>query len=452
MKIILTHSYFIEEDLVEQKIMKPYPPLGMLYVSAFLKKYGIQTKVLDSTFISKAEWKKYMDVEQPDLVLFYANLITKKNTLELARYLRSVSDKITIVAGGPDVTYNSENYLRNGFDYLIIGEGEETSLEFVKSLKQGVSPNSIPGLAYLQNNELVINRPRIKMKQLEDLPLPDRDAINFEQYLNTWENHHSIRMASLSTQRGCPYTCKWCSTAVYGQSYRRRPPKLVVEEIKSLINIYNVQGIWFVDDVFTVSHKWLKSLHEEIKNQAISIQFECITRAERLNDEILDILKDMGCFRIWIGAESGSQKIINAMDRKVDIHKVREMINLTQKKGMQAGTFIMVGYPGEGLKEVKETVEHLKLATPSHLTATIAYPINGTSLYEEVKDQLTTEIDWPNQTDRELDFMRKHPRKFYGYALRYILNKYRYFSQKGIRKLTYAFKAQILYGLMLMSR
>ena len=135
--------------------------------------------------------------------------------------------------------------------------------------------------------------------------------INIQKYLDTWKTNHGKSSMTISTQRGCPYTCKWCSTAVYGQSYRRRPAHLVVEEMKMLKEKYNPDAIWFVDDVFTVSHKWLTEFHSEITKKNAIIPFECITRAERLNDEILQLLKEIGCFRIWIGAESGSQKIID---------------------------------------------------------------------------------------------------------------------------------------------
>jgi anaerobic magnesium-protoporphyrin IX monomethyl ester cyclase len=451
MKIVITHSYFIEEDLAEQQIMKPYPPLGLLYVSGYLKQAGFDVEVFDSTFSNKEAWQAFMLEKQADVVFFYANLITKRNTLELTSFLKQHT-QATLIGGGPDVTYNAKNYLSNGFDFLVVGEGEETSKELLTAFKDKLPWDALLGLAYLKDGALVQNPPRTKIKDLSELSLPDIASIDFNRYLDTWEKHHGVRMASVSTQRGCPYTCKWCSTAVYGQSYRRRPAELVAEEIEQLTKTYNIEGIWFVDDVFTVSHKWIKSLHAEFLNRKIKIRFECITRAERLTNEILDLLKEMGCFRIWIGAESGSQKIIDAMDRRVDIHKVREMINLTKEKGMEAGTFIMVGYPGEGLPEVKETVQHLKNATPSQLTATIAYPIKGTSLYTEIEEEISTPINWTRQTDRDLDFNRKHPRSFYQYALRYILNKYRFYSHTGFKKWEFALKAQILYLSMLRSK
>ena len=173
------------------------------------------------------------------------------------------------------------------------------------------------------------------MKDLEHLPLPNRKAIDFQPYLETWKTHHGKSSMTINTQRGCPYTCKWCSTAVYGLSYRRRPAKQVVDEIKMLIEDYNPDALWFVDDVFTVSHKWIGEFHSEMTKNQISIPFEIITRAERINDEVLKQLKEIGCFRIWIGAESGSQKVIDDMDRRVNVDTVKEMIQKTNAYGME---------------------------------------------------------------------------------------------------------------------
>ena len=162
-----------------------------------------------------------------------------------------------------------------------------------------------------------------------------------------------------------------------------------------------------------------------IKQDAI-IPFECITRAERLNDHILQLLKEAGCFRIWIGAESGSQKIIDAMDRRVDVNVVKEAIQKTNALGMETGTFIMVGYPGEDEQDIKETIIYLKAANPSHFTITIAYPIKGTSLYNDIEDKITVQPDWETSTDREIDFTRTYPKKFYDFAVRRIVNEVNY--------------------------
>jgi anaerobic magnesium-protoporphyrin IX monomethyl ester cyclase len=240
--------------------------------------------------------------------------------------------------------------------------------------------------------------------------------------LEAWKKAHGQSAVSVSTQRGCPYTCRWCSTAVYGQSYRRRSPQAVCDEIEWLQKNYDFDLIWFVDDVFTVSHKWLSDFHNELTKRSLQVQFECITRADRLNDEVVQVLKNCGCFRVWIGAESGSQRIIDAMDRRVDVGQVRDMIKSARRAGIQAGTFIMLGYPGETEADIRETVEHLKDSNPDLFTITVAYPIKGTGLFEEVESTATAALPWAQRTDRDLDFKRTYPRRYYDYAVRWTVN------------------------------
>ncbi|MDN3664296.1 B12-binding domain-containing radical SAM protein [Algibacter miyuki] len=428
MSIVLTHSYFLNEDDKEQKIMKPYAPLGLLYISGYLNANNVKNHVFDSTFYTAQEQLLFLKKEQPKAVAIYTNLMTKINVIKLVKILKN--DAIygfpKIILGGPDLTYNLENYLNTGADFIIIGEGEQTTLELYSAILANKPHNNITGIAYLENGMVIKTPPRIKMKSLEELPLPNRAAIPVDKYLNTWKTHHKKSSMTVSTQRGCPYTCKWCSTAVYGQSYRRRPANMVAEELKYLKTEYNPDSIWFVDDVFTVSHKWIKEFHEEILKQDAIIPFECITRAERLNDEILGLLKDMGCYRIWIGAESGSQKIIDAMDRRVDVDVVKSAIQKTNALGMETGTFIMVGYPGEDELDIKESIRYLKAANPTHFTITVAYPIKGTSLYTEIEDRIISKPNWETSTDRDIDFKRTYSRKFYDFAVRLIVNEVNY--------------------------
>ncbi|CAM1373102.1 B12-binding domain-containing radical SAM protein [Tenacibaculum xiamenense] len=425
MSIILSHAYYLFEDEKEQKIMRPYPPLGLLYVSSYLNFHNVKNEVYDSTFNSFREQLNFIKKKQPKILAIYTNLMTKVNVIKLIKELRSynVVEDLSIILGGPDVTFNSENYLKAGADFLVIGEGEQTSLELCSALLKKTPFENIPGIAFLVNGKVIKTNARTRIKELKDLPLPNRDAISIERYMETWKNYHGKSSLTVSTQRGCPYTCKWCSTAVYGQSYRRRPANLVAEELKMLKSKYNPDYIWFVDDVFTVSHKWLKSFREEVLKQKAIIPFECITRAERLNDEVLRLLKESGCYRIWIGAESGSQKIIDAMDRRVEVNVVKKAIQKANALNIETGTFIMVGYPGEDISDIENTVEYLKEANPTSFTITIAYPIKGTSLYEEIEDKITVQPNWEVTTDREIDFKRTYHRKFYDYAVRYVINE-----------------------------
>ncbi|PQJ79344.1 B12-binding domain-containing radical SAM protein [Polaribacter porphyrae] len=442
MSIVLTHAYYLFEDKKEQKIMKPYAPLGLLYISSYLEKNNIKNDVFDATFYSYEEQLSFINQKQPKVVAIYTNLMTKLNVIKLVKELREnpAYGNPKIIIGGPDVTYNLKNYLNLGAHFLIIGEGEETTLELYNALVNKAPFDKISGIAYLENDEAVKTTARIKMKDLSELPLPNRSAIPVDKYLKTWKENHGKSSMTVSTQRGCPYTCKWCSTAVYGQSYRRRPANLVAQELKLLKEKYNPDTIWFVDDVFTVSHKWIKSFHEEVIKQKAIIPFECITRAERLNDEILQLLKEAGCYRIWIGAESGSQKIIDKMDRRVDVDVVKTAIQKTNNLGIETGTFIMVGYPGEDENDIKKTVTYLKDANPTHFTITVAYPIKGTSLYNEIEEKIIVKPDWNLSTDRDIDFKRTYCKSYYNYALKYVINDVNASKQKKQGNYFNAFK------------
>jgi radical SAM superfamily enzyme YgiQ (UPF0313 family) len=440
MNLLLTHGYFLEEDLREKQIMRPYVPLGILCLSSFLEKNGVENDVFDSTFSSFEKFQQRILESRPELFGIYVNLMTKLNVLRQIRFIKENLSQAKIILGGPEVTHHAENFLRHGADVIVIGEGEQTMLELCQRLNHPYVESShdsemlkrvqhdsllkISGIAFLDEiNQLVKTPPREKIKNLDTLPFPNRSKVNLQLYFDAWKNKHGESAVSISTMRGCPYTCKWCSRAVYGESYRRRSPARVVDEIARLQQQYSFDTIWFVDDVFTISHKWLKEFHDELNRKKIFIRYECITRADRMNEEVIHLLKNSGCFRVWIGAESGSQKVIDAMDRRVDVKQVREMIQLSKKNGILAGTFIMLGYPGEEDSDVKETLHHLKTSDPDFYTITIAYPIKGTPLYEEVESNFIHQLPWETSTDRQIDFNRTYSRKYYDYAVRWMANE-----------------------------
>jgi anaerobic magnesium-protoporphyrin IX monomethyl ester cyclase len=452
MNILLTHAYYLYEDEKEISIMKPYAPLGLLYISAFLKQNSIQHEVYDSTFFSFEAHTTYLNELKPDAIGIYVNLMTKLNVLKLIHYIKNSEQHkhCKIILGGPELRHYKTDYLNFGADFVVIGEGENTFYELIQALVSKTDFTAIDGIAFKsEKGEIIETKERVLIKNIDVLDFPNRASIDITKYLNAWKTAHGDSSMSVSTMRGCPYTCKWCSRAVYGGTYRRRSPDLVAEELLSIKNTYHPDSIWFVDDVFTISHKWLEQFVMEVKNKNAIIPYEAITRADRLNESVLKLLKESGCKRIWIGAESGSQRIIDAMDRRVDVMQVRAMIKLAKRFGIEAGTFLMVGYPGETKKDIKQTIEHLTDSQPDFYTLTIAYPIKGTTLYNEVKNDITVLPNFNEGTDRNIDFKRTHSKKYYDYAIRWIHNEVNYSKESNLFK-KFKFKSKSIASEILM--
>jgi anaerobic magnesium-protoporphyrin IX monomethyl ester cyclase len=432
-KVLLTHAYYLSEDEKELKIMKPYPPLGILYLAAFLEQKNIKTDVVDSTFI---DFKKQLELiidYSPDYIGIYTNLMTKVNVIKLIAALKNEPklSKTKIILGGPEVKFNSKNFHANGAEFIVKGEGEETFFELIVNLSLDKDLGNIDGLSYLKNGRIIENQDRKKLIEIDCLPFPAREKINLNLYFNAWKQKHGASTISVSTMRGCPYTCKWCSRAVYGKSYRRKNVKFVVDEIQEIQQKYNFDTIWFVDDVFTVSHKWLLEFKNEVVSRRVKIKYECITRADRMSMEVIQLLKESGCYRVWIGAESGSQKVIDLMDRRVDVNQVREMIIETRKNGIEAGTFTMLGYPGETEEDIIETLNHLKISNPDYFTITTAYPIKGTELYIENENEFMNSPDWATSSDRDIKLNTAYSKKYYQYAVSWINNEMKLLKLKN---------------------
>jgi anaerobic magnesium-protoporphyrin IX monomethyl ester cyclase len=467
MNTLLTHGYFLEEDEKEKLIMKPYPPLGILCISAFLEKNDVEHDLFDTTFSSFEKLKDKLIGNKPQLIGIYTNLMTRPNVLRIISFIRNNKDLSSafIVLGGPEVRNHIAQFLSHGADALVLGEGEESMLELAQMLRQhgadlrkGNLLSAVKGIAYIdEDGKIHENAARPLIKDIDTLPFPNRKKIDLNRYFSVWKNKHGESAASVSTMRGCPYSCRWCSRAVYGGTYRRRSPVHVADELEWLQKNYSFDTVWFVDDVFTISHKWLKEFRDEIIKRKIHLRFECITRADRLNDEVMKLLKESGCFRVWIGAESGSQKILDAMDRRVEVQQVRDMIVLAKRTGIQAGTFIMLGYPGETEEDIEETIRHLVHANPDHYTITVAYPIKGTPLYTEVENDFTKNLVWEESTDRDQDFTRTYPRRYYDFALRRLYNEVAYHralreKKPLVKQAAYKMKSLAAKGSMIMIR
>ncbi|HEX8683967.1 MAG TPA: radical SAM protein [Ardenticatenaceae bacterium] len=431
MDILLTHGYYLYEDPHELAVMRPYPPLGILYLSAHLKARGFDAQVWDSTFRSGEAFREFLARERPPVVGIYTNMMTRRNVLKMIRACKE--NGALVVLGGPEPANYAEEYLTRGADVVVIGEGELTLEELLPHLARfrAAKLGPIQGIAYRddEDGKVVQTAPRPYIADLDAQPFPDRAAISIPDYIKVWRENHGQGAVSLITARGCAYKCTWCSHAVYGYTHRRRSPQNVVAEVEQILETYQPDLLWYADDVFTVHHRWLDSYADELKRRGIRIPFETISREDRLNEQVVRMLAEMGCYRIWVGAESGSQRILDAMKRRTDAKRVTEVVHLLQRYGIDAGMFIMLGYDGEELSDLQDTVDILKEASPNVFLTTVAYPIKNTPYYHQVADKVIARKAWEEGSDRDLTVAGRHSPRFYSYATRWMVNEVAWHKQ-----------------------
>ncbi len=421
MDLLLTHGYFLYEDPKELQIMKPHPPLGILYLCSHLRAKGFKVDVFDSTFSSREQLFTLLRTTPPRVVGVYSQLGTRAGAVEILKVAKEAGWQT--VVGGPEPATYIEEYLDAGADVVVIGEGEITLEEVMPalaSIRAGQATPShvlaaVAGIAFRSEDGVTRRTPaRALIPNLDEQPWPARDAIDAGRYVETWRQRHGMASVSLLAARGCPYRCKWCShEEVFGKTHRRRSPALVVDELEWLLDRYQANTVWFADDVFTIHHGWIFEYAAEMKRRGLRVPFECISRADRLNERVIDALAELGCYQLWIGSESGSQRVLDAMKRGVTVEQVRTAVALAKSRGIGTGMFLMWGYVGEDLDDIEATIEHVKRTDPDVFLTTVVYPIKGTPYFREVVPQLVSPKPWAQASTRDFLVRGRHSRSFY---------------------------------------
>jgi anaerobic magnesium-protoporphyrin IX monomethyl ester cyclase len=426
MKTLLTHCWFLSEDPAEMRVMKPYPPLGLLSISAWLEREGLEHEVYDPTFSTMDELIGHIAESRPGLLGIYSTLMTKLNVIRVMHSIRSDSRTaaIRIIIGGPDARAHAEGYLAEGADVVVPGEGEETLTELIRCHSAGSTAlmNSIRGIVFKDPKGNIVRTAERKLIDPAVLPCPARYRVDIQRYLKVWNDRHGYTSVAVNTMRGCPYTCNWCSKQIFGNTYRRRDPAIVADEIAEVMNTFHPDRIWFTDDVFTIRKDWLEKLVAELALRKLTISYECISREDCIDTEVISLLRRSGCRMIWIGAESGSQRILDLMNRRTDISRTTEIIRQARAAGIAAGTFLMLGYPGERKKDIFLTAEYLKKARPDEVTVTMAYPIEGTRFFEEAEKNFIRPFEWKSESERQIAHKKPYSGLFYRFATRYLFN------------------------------
>jgi radical SAM superfamily enzyme YgiQ (UPF0313 family) len=419
--VLLTHGYFLADDEKEREIMKPYPTLGLLYLSSWLRRAGFAVELFDTTFAERADLLARLD-RDPGVFGIYTNLMTRRPVLDLITAAKARG--WTVVLGGPESANYPAEYLAYGADVVVVGEGEETMAELLPALARG-GPHRLHGVAGTvfrdEAGAVVENAERAQIADLDSVPWPDREQLDQQRYVEVWRTHHGMGSVNLITARGCPYKCRWCSHAVFGFTHRRRDPLDVAAEVEHIRDRWQPDQVWYADDVFTINHRWLFDYAAELDRRNLRLPFETISRADRMmKEEVLATLARMGCYRIWIGSESGSQRILDAMERGVTAEQVQWATKAAQRHGIQVGMFLMWGYDGETLDDIAATIEHVKKANPDVFFTTVAYPIKNTGYYHDVAGKVVADRAWEESTDRDYAIRGRHSRAYYKQADRWL--------------------------------
>jgi anaerobic magnesium-protoporphyrin IX monomethyl ester cyclase len=362
--ILFTHSYFLRFDPKQWAWGQPYPPLGTLYAASLMRQNGYKVSLFDTMFATAPEEVvPELEKHQPDFFVIYDdgfNYLTKmcltnmrEAAFSMSRQAKAKNCKVIVCSS--DSTDRYEKYLQEGADFVIIGEGEQTLLELIGELRNGVTDYSaIRGLAYIKDGKAVKTLGRPVLKDLDSLPLPAWDLVNIQPYKESWLKHMGYFSLNIGTTRGCPFKCNWCAKPIYGNRYNSRSPENVVQEIKMLKERFDMDHIWFCDDIFGLKPGWVEEFSTLMQKENLKVRFKIQSRADLLVEEdLVKALADSGCENIWIGAESGSQKILDAMDKGTTIEQIHQSTRLMKKYGIRPSFFIQFGYIGE----LKEDIE-----------------------------------------------------------------------------------------------
>jgi radical SAM superfamily enzyme YgiQ (UPF0313 family) len=422
--ILLTHAYYLKHDIIEQRVMKPYPPLGILYLSAYLKRAGFSVDVFDATFRDPNDFAGAVRRSRPRVVGIYANIITRDNVFRMARIAKENGVKF-VLCGGPDAPEWADLYFENGVDIIGTNEGERTLEALLPWLDdRGMAGlENFPGIIFSRNGRAFRTPARQAITNLDSLPLPDRDVLVMEDYFKAWKSKHGETAVSLITARGCPFHCAWCSSEVFGHTHRQRSPANVVDEMLMLRQKYNPDILWISDDVLTINRKWSLQFFDEVKRRGAAHPFECLSRVDLVDRDLLLGLKEAGCFRIWYGAESGSQQVLDSMKKGTTVEQVRTAARITQEMGIQAGFFILLGYPEETTADIRKTIDLLKETRPDVFGTSVAFPMRGTEFYERVQDRIIPDENWSSRNQNKLLFKAKYPRLYYWFAARWLVKE-----------------------------
>jgi anaerobic magnesium-protoporphyrin IX monomethyl ester cyclase len=427
-KVLIGQSYYLRFDPKLWAAMQPYPPLGSLYAASYLRSRGHEVTVFDAMLAeSEDEWDEALTREQPRFAVIYEDNFNYLSKMCLLRMRQAAFTMIalarrqscTVIVCGADATDHAADYLAAGAHFVLIGEGEETLGELLDHLTGAGAPKlgAIMGLAYAEPNGAgrVTSTPRRPdIRDLDALPFPAWDLVDIPRYRAIWQKRHGYYSMNMVTTRGCPYHCNWCAKPIWGQRYNSRSPENVVAELKWLRDRYAPDHIWFVDDIMGLKPGWLNRFADLVEQEHVKIPFKSLHRVDLLlRGDTVDALRRAGAQAVWVGAESGSQKILDAMEKGTKVEQIREATQRLQAAGILVGFFLQFGYPGETREDIDRTLQMVRDCSPDDIGASVSYPLPGTKFHEAVRQQLGDKQNWDDSNDLAMLYQGPFGTPFY---------------------------------------
>jgi anaerobic magnesium-protoporphyrin IX monomethyl ester cyclase len=433
--VLLTHSYFYRLDSKQWKFKQPYAPLGTLLAASIIQEAGLPLSFHDSNLeqgpayifpILKKEQPKYFIIYDDGFNYLTKMCLTAMREAAFKMIEEAKKNECIVIVNSSDSTDHYEKYLAHGADFIIRGEGEETLKELLTKLDSQDETSSILGIAFSKNKNVMVNAPRPVLRNLDSLPLPAWSKINLLPYRKIWTEYHGYFSLNIATTRGCPFKCNWCAKPIYGNRYNSRSVEKVIDEIQLLTNYHSVDHFWICDDIFGLKPGWIQNFRDKLKEKKLKIRYKIQSRVDLLlQEDTAEALAQSGAETVWVGAESGSQKILDAMDKGTSVNQIEKATALLKAHGIKTGFFLQFGYLGETKKDIQATLDMVLKLIPDEIGISVSYPLPGTMFYEKVKTQLHEKKNWTDSDDLAMMFHGTYGSAFYKVLHRYVHNRYR---------------------------
>jgi anaerobic magnesium-protoporphyrin IX monomethyl ester cyclase len=368
-------------------------PIGLAYVAAALEKSGFQVDMLDNYLLEKPIEEVKLELKRlnPEIVGVTCSSATYSRCVETAQAVKETLPSCKVVVGGWHPSYEPESMLQHSeIDYVIMGEGERAMMELATHISKGENDNAladIASIAYRHKGKIVKN-PQSFINNLDELPFPAWNLLPLHLYERRIEFLDVKPVDNMSIARGCPYNCAFCEIKkLWGTTCRTFSPKRVLDEINHLMTNYGTKGIYFINDNFTIRKKQTAELCALIRKNKLDIEWVCDTRVDLVSRDLLKEMKAAGCKTIWFGGESGSQRILDRLNRGVTLEQTERALQMCREEGIQTACSFLLGIPGETEADMKATFKFARKIDPDWCRFNVFVAVPGSALYDEVMEK-----------------------------------------------------------------